>query len=473
MIDLRRKKYVYIVMSAMMIVSALFTGCSVSLTDDAMLIKNISFQEERAADCIGQSVKLNPKIEPGFALNKTLQYTTSDESIATVSDDGTVTGKNYGSVIIKCSATDGSGKSAEITVDVVPDQTELKSASKTVTGEIKVTWKKIANASKYQIMLSTDEDFGKGSETCETTDGKTTSFSKTGLTPGQTYYVKVRACVKKNGQEYRGAWSEVKKTELKSKAKALVMIDGKTGETLYSKNPDEQLAIASITKIMTVVVALENEDMTDKFKVSGAADRASGSTAGLKQGETVTLKDLIAGMLLPSGNDAAVCAAEGIAGSEKEFVKMMNEKAKELGLKNTVYYNSTGLTPRNADGKSTGKENVSSAADMAKLAKYAYETFPELDEIAAMEKYTMSKTELQNEREVLTTNCLKIFDSKYYYPACTGLKTGTTPEAGKCLLATAERNGRTLIVCLLGDMSDNGEYRWLEPVELFESGFLN
>ncbi len=163
----------------------------------------------------------------------------------------------------------------------------------------------------------------------------------------------------------------------------------------------------------------------------------------------------------------------GIAGSEKEFVKMMNEKAKELGLKNTVYYNSTGLTPRNADGKSTGKENVSSAADMAKLAKYAYETFPELDEIAAMEKYTMSKTELQNEREVLTTNCLKIFDSKYYYPACTGLKTGTTPEAGKCLLATAERNGRTLIVCLLGDMSDNGEYRWLEPVELFESGFLN
>lgn len=163
MIDLRRKKYVYIVMSAMMIVSALFTGCSVSLTDDAMLIKNISFQEERAADCIGQSVKLNPKIEPGFALNKTLQYTTSDESIATVSDDGTVTGKNYGSVIIKCSATDGSGKSAEITVDVVPDQTELKSASKTVTGEIKVTWKKIANASKYQIMLSTDEDFGKGS----------------------------------------------------------------------------------------------------------------------------------------------------------------------------------------------------------------------------------------------------------------------------------------------------------------------
>lgn len=454
-----------------MIASIVFTGCSISLTDDAMLIKNISFKQERAVDCVGDSVKLEPKIEPGFASNKALNYTTSDENIATVSDDGTVTGKKYGSVIIKCSATDGSGKSAEITVDVVPEQTELKSASKTAKGEVKVTWKKIKNASKYQVMLSKDENFGKGSETYETKDGKTTSFSKIGVERGENYYVRVRACVKESGQEYRGAWSETEKTKLKSNAKALIMIDGKTGEVLYSKNADEKLAIASITKLMTTVVAMENADLTDKFKVSERAVKVSGSKAGLKQGETLTLKDLVAGMLLPSGNDAAVCTAEGVAGSEKEFVKMMNEKAKKLGLKNTVYYNSTGLTPRDADGKSTGKENVSSAEDMAKLAKYACDNFPEIDEIAALKEYTMPKTEIQKERKISTTNSLKILNSKYYYPSCTGLKTGTTPEAGNCLLATAEQNGRVLIVCLLGDMSEKGESRWLDPIELFESGF--
>lgn len=469
----RKFRYKYLLLAIVVFAALLMqAGCTIVLADEAVVVQSVELPADRADGYLGKSVKLEPKIEPGFAADKRVEFTSSDESVVSVSEDGTLTGVGYGTAVITCTALDGSGAYDTMTFDIVPDKVKLSAAKKTAAGKLSVTWKKVKNASGYQVCVSTSSDFTENVKTYSVKGGDTLKLSKKGMLSGRKYYVKVRCCVNQDGAVYYGAWSDVKTAQLSTSTKAIVLMDQSTGEILYSKNGSEKLSIASITKLMTIVVALDSGvNLTDKFKVSAVADRASGSSAGIKAGEKVRVKDLIMGMLLPSGNDAAVCVAEGVAGSEKAFVKLMNAKAKELGLKNTKFYNSTGLTPRNADGSSTGKENTSTAEDVAKLTKYIYDNYPKVRAWAAKKTYTMPKTNLQEKREIYTTNCLKIPESAYYYEYCTGLKTGTTPEAGKCVVATAEKNGRSLIVCLLGDMTTEGANRWIEPVELFEQEF--
>ena len=151
-------------------------------------------------------------------------------------------------------------------------------------------------------------------------------------------------------------------TEAFAEAKGAVLIDAESGRVLFSRNKDERLPMASTTKIMTALIALEQTDADERFTVSGSAIAAEGSSMGLLPGDSVTLRVLAEGMLLASGNDAANAAAVRVAGSVPAFVRLMNERAAELGMKNTSF-----MTPSGLDGE----RHCSTAYDMALLGRAA------------------------------------------------------------------------------------------------------
>ena len=165
-----------------------------------------------------------------------------------------------------------------------------------------------------------------------------------------------------------------------------IVMDYSTGTILYEKNANEQLYPASITKIMTAIIAIENKDVNDIVKVDESISKSYGSGIYISVGEEIKLIDLLYGLMLRSGNDAAMMIASYVSGSEEEFVKLMNQKAKELGMKNTIFYNSSGLDTETIGNKST-------AYDMALVTRYAMqnETYKS---IVKTKKYTV-KTNLK------------------------------------------------------------------------------
>lgn len=217
-----------------------------------------------------------------------------------------------------------------------------------------------------------------------------------------------------------------------------IVMDTDSGRVLYEKNADEKRLIASITKIMTAVVAIENGNVNDYVTVGDEVLSMYGSSIYIKMGEKMTLKDLLYGLMLRSGNDAAIVIANYVGKTEEGFVKLMNEKANKIGMKNTTYRNSHGLD------EST--QNYSTARDMAILSTYANK-IDLYRKIVSTKKWTVEtqeKTYIWNNRNKLL----------YSYKYATGGKTGYTPKAGRTLVTTASKDNLNLTVVTLNDSNE-------------------
>ncbi len=258
--------------------------------------------------------------------------------------------------------------------------------------------------------------------------------------------------------------------EAEMTANAIMLLDQDTGTVLYEKNPDAVIAPASTTKIMTALVALDHVQLADEVTV-GAEISVSGSLMGLKPGQTVTVETLLYGMFLSSGNDAAVALAVKVAGSTDQFAVLMNQKAAELGMTSTNFVTVSGL---DWDGHQT------TVRDMAKLAQYAAgnETIMKIASSKTYNATTVDKTtnfNLENTNRLIYTPENKDPNAPPYtnfeYEYTTGLKTGSTANAGGCVIATAQKDGRHLIALVFGDSSDQGAKRWTIVRSLFEYGF--
>lgn len=232
-------------------------------------------------------------------------------------------------------------------------------------------------------------------------------------------------------------------------AKASLFIDSKTGQVLFSKNPREKLPIASLAKVMTVLIALEHKKMDEKYLVS---DRAAGMEPDkmlLIAGEKLTLKELLEGIFLVSANDAAEVLAEGTTGDRSEFLKLMNEKAKQLGMKDSYFVNPTGLDEDSGSSYST-------AYDLALLTRFLIRRFPAVVEISGTEHVFLPQTPEHQDYDMYSgINLLTT------YPGVVGFKTGFTPEAGLTLITLARKNNHEVIGVLLGSQSRRDEAREL------------
>nr|WP_240762282.1 D-alanyl-D-alanine carboxypeptidase family protein [Paenibacillus thalictri] len=234
-------------------------------------------------------------------------------------------------------------------------------------------------------------------------------------------------------------------------AEAAALIDVQSGRILYSQQGDKPLRIASLTKIMTAIVAIENGKLEDKVKVGQNAYAKEGSSIYLRLGEEMTLHNMLYGLMLRSGNDAATAIAEDVGGSLDGFVFMMNQKAQELGMKNTVFRNPHGLE---------AEDHRSSANDMARLTAYALKN-PVFAEIV---KTKMKKAPNPNEKWDYTwMNKNKMLS---LYEGADGVKTGYTKMAKRCLVSSATRNGQQLAVVTLNDGDD-----WADHSRLLDYGF--
>ena len=235
-------------------------------------------------------------------------------------------------------------------------------------------------------------------------------------------------------------------------AKAAVVYNGETGEVLYERNPHDRLPMASTTKIMSALLVLERDDLDEPFTVDSDAVMTEGSSMGLTEGDEVTLRDLACGMLLPSGNDAANAAAVRVAGSVEDFVKLMNLRAVQLGMYDTHF-----VTPSGLDDYTDN--HYSSAADMARLA-YAAMQNENFREICGLKKAKVHFGSPPFDRWLTNTN--KLLDVSGF----TGIKTGFTDKAGRCLVSACMRDGCELICVTLSDPND-----WRDHKALMDYGF--
>ncbi len=244
---------------------------------------------------------------------------------------------------------------------------------------------------------------------------------------------------------------------LQINAKSAILMEYNTGKVLYDSNSAVRLAPASITKIMTLILVMEaieekHISLDDKITASDHAASMGGSQIWLEPGEVMTVDELLRATVIASANDATVALAEAVSGSEEVFVKLMNEKAKELGMKNTSFVNSYGL---DAEG------HLTTAYDVALMSR-------ELIKHELIRKYSTVWTDSLRDGQSELTNTNKLIR---YYEGAFGLKTGTTSGAGSCLAATAEREGLTLIAVVLGSPSSKDRFSGCQ--KLLDFGFAN
>lgn len=241
-------------------------------------------------------------------------------------------------------------------------------------------------------------------------------------------------------------------------AKSGILIEAMTGQIIFEKNKDEKLAIASLTKMVAQILILEeiekgNLGWDEKVTVSANASGMGGSQIYLSTGEVMTVRDLMKGISMASANDATVAMAEKIAGTEEQFVKMMNDKVKELGLKNTVFKNSTGLDEEG---------HYSTAYDLAIIAQELLKHEQILEFSSVYEDYL--RVDTPNKFWLVNTNKLVRF-----YEGADGLKTGHTDNALYCLAATAKQEGMRLIAIVLGE--EVSKVRNSETMALLDYGY--
>lgn len=266
-------------------------------------------------------------------------------------------------------------------------------------------------------------------------------------------------------------------------AESAILVDAKTGKVLYAKNPDEALPPASMTKMMTeylVWEAVESGDFNwdDTTQISdypyGISANPSFSGIGLKQGTDYTIQSLYEAMAINSDNAATIALAEEIAGSEGEFVKLMNEKAEEMGLHDFKFVNTTGLEneslgdnyPEGTDPKGI---NLLSARSAALLAYHLVNDYPEALEIASIPATEFDGQTITNYNWMLAHEGSNL--KQYHYEGVDGLKTGNTDLAGYCFTGTAERDGQRLISVVM--KTDSEDQRFKETIKLFDYGYDN
>lgn len=247
--------------------------------------------------------------------------------------------------------------------------------------------------------------------------------------------------------------------DLKIDGLSAVLMEPNSGEILYSKNPDQKLPPASVTKLMVMLLTLEALDkgqikLTDVISASPEACRMGGSQIWLEPGEEMTVADLLKAVCIVSANDASYALGEYLAGSEENFIALMNKRAAELGLKNTHFVNTTGLEP---DGGGVG--NLTSAGDMAILAR-------EVIKYPMVFKWTGVWIDSLRGGKSFLRNTNKLVR---FYRGCDGLKTGYTDKAGYCLVATAQRDGVRLIAVVMKSSTIDSRSRDIST--LFNYGF--
>ena len=247
------------------------------------------------------------------------------------------------------------------------------------------------------------------------------------------------------------------------------LLDANTGAILMHTNEMQQLPMASTTKIMTALIALQTANLHQVVTIQQdavtEASKNGGSTAQLVAGDKMTLKDLLYGLMLPSGDDAAIAIADAVAGSPMTFVDQMNQYAQNLHLTHTHYVNSDGLTYRTTQGTLT--YSSTSAADLVELAQFALKN-PLFAQIVQSKEYKVPPTANHHAYDWVNTNELL-----GTYPGITGTKTGFTLEAGYCLVFSATRNGRSLIGAILHDGTTNPNQRFVDAAHLLDWGFAH
>ncbi len=242
-------------------------------------------------------------------------------------------------------------------------------------------------------------------------------------------------------------------------AKSAILVDIATGRVLTQLNPDEKLSPASITKVMTILLTVEAlEDgkisLEDNVTASQNASSKGGSQIWLKEGETMTVHELLKATVVASANDACTALGEYIAGDEASFVSLMNKRAAELGMTNTCFENCSGLDD-------TVTNHYSTARDVATMSR-------ELMKHDMILEYTTIWTDSLRNGETQLVNTNRLIR---YYDGATGLKTGTTSKAGYCVTATAKRDSTSLVAVILG--SDNSTERFEDAKKLLNWGFSN
>ena len=245
---------------------------------------------------------------------------------------------------------------------------------------------------------------------------------------------------------------------LAKEARSAIIMEASTGKVIYEKNAYEELPMASMTKMMTLLIIMENIKngnlrWDEKVITSEHASSMGGSQIFLEAGEEMSVEDLVKGICIGSGNDAAVAMAERISGTEEEFVKLMNKKALVLGLKNTNFVNACGLDDDN---------HYSSASDMAVIAKELGKYDKILEFTGTYEDYLRKDTD--NSFWLVNTNKLV-----RYYKGVDGLKTGYTKEAGYCITTTAKKNNMRLITVVMGEPTST--VRNSETTAMLDYGF--
>lgn len=245
----------------------------------------------------------------------------------------------------------------------------------------------------------------------------------------------------------------------------IVLMDADTGAILYQKNADEKAFPASTTKVMTAIIAIENNDLEEEVTVGDSVE-SKGSCMNILPGEKFSLRDLVYGMMLLSGNDSSRAIAEHIAGSESAFAELMNAKAQTLGMTGTHFVKPNGLHK---------DDHYTTAHDMALLTQYAMKNAT-FREIVKTSTYQVPPTNRDSDGYLLENTNKLIHTTKddtnsYEYRYATGVKTGDTDQAGRCLVASASKDGVNLILVLFGD---KGKYdRFENAAKFFEWGFAN
>ena len=240
---------------------------------------------------------------------------------------------------------------------------------------------------------------------------------------------------------------------IETSATSAILVDTDSGRILYSKDIHNKRSIASISKIMTAIIAIESNKLNDVVEINDSIDKAYGSGIYIKKGEHIKLEDLVYGLMLRSGNDAALAISNYIGGTTEEFVNIMNQKAQELGMKNTLFRNPSGL-----DEEDEG--NISTAYDMSLLISYAIKN-DKFKEITGTKHH-----KVETDKNIYSwTNKNKLLFS---YKNTTGGKTGFTVKARRTLVTTASKDNLNLAVVTLNDGNDFKDHQ-----DLFEYGFNN
>lgn len=244
-------------------------------------------------------------------------------------------------------------------------------------------------------------------------------------------------------------------------ADSVVLMDAETGTILYSKNMDTAYPPASTTKILTALLTLEKTQLDDSVTIGKGPSIAEGSALGIREGEVLTVRDLLYGLLLQSGNDCAEALAEHISGSKEKFAELMNKRAAELGAINSNFVNPSGLY---------NKDHKTSAKDLALIMRELIKR-PEYKQIATTVSYKIDPTnKCDVPRYANNENRLVLKGSSYYYKDSIGGKTGYTTESQHSYIAAAERNGQKLIVALI---HDSKKTFFQDSIALFNYGFNN